>query len=148
MKFLGEIDEKKLNEVSAVLQETLQDKKTFAIKLSALGAFPKTAFPKVIWAGISQGNDEVCGIARDLEEKLAQIGFLPESREFSSHITLGRVRSSQGLVDLAKHLTQLAAGRFPEGMEFTVSRITLFQSRLTPKGPLYAPLNEFNLKTA
>jgi len=148
LKFLGEIDEEKLREVSGILNDTAKGKGTFKINLSSLGAFPKIAYPRVIWAGIDKGDNEVGQIALELEEKLSKIGIPAEDRPFSSHITLGRVRSASNRHRLVKDLTALADNFAPQGLEFTADKITLFKSTLTPKGPVYEALNEASLSAS
>jgi len=82
-----------------------------------------------------------------LEEKIAQIGVPKEDRPFSSHITIGRLRSSLNRQKLVKVLLDLQPNFEKEGKEFLVTKITLFKSTLTPKGPIYDVLKEASLKT-
>ena len=147
LKFLGEIDDKKLEEIISILENATQNKNPFSTRLSSLGAFPKINFPRVIWVGIDKGDAETKQIAKVLEEKIAKIGIPPETRPFSSHITIGRVRSSLNREKLVKNLNDLADSFGKENLEFLVTKTTLFKSTLTPKGPIYEALKEANLKT-
>jgi len=97
------------------------------------GAFLKIEAPRVIWAGIGEGDNETKTIARKLEEEIARLGIPKEGRPFSSHITLGRTRSGLNLDKLSKRLTAWA-GKITR-KEFNVTKITLFKSTLTPKNP-------------
>jgi len=147
LKFLGDLNEKKLPQIKEVLDEVVRNKTTFPIRFSTLGAFPKIDSPRVIWVGIDQGDSETKAIACELEEKIAKIGIPKEKREFSSHITLGRTRSDKnldGLVEEIKKLENLWVGKNPECL---IKTITLFQSSLSPLGPTYATLKEASLKT-
>ncbi len=146
LKFLGEIDEKKLEKITGIIEETAQGKNKFQVCISSLGAFPKIDFPRVIWVGVDTGDKEVKDIAKDLEEKIAKIGIPKEDRPFSSHITIGRTKSSltrEGLVQDLKDKADLGGGK----LNFSVTKITLFKSTLTPKGPIYEVLKATNLKT-
>ncbi len=152
LKFLGETDEAGLEKITALLEEIAQNTKPFPIRLASAGAFPKLKFPRVIWAGIDKGDSEVKKIAQGLEEKIAKakIGIPNESKPFSSHITLGRVRSGLNRERLVENLETLISqpGEYFSGQEFTVTKITLFKSTLTPKGPIYEILKEANFALA
>ena len=150
LKFLGEVDEKKIEKIIQALEETAKDNQPFSIRLCALGAFPKINFPRVIWVGIDAGDEETKNIAFVLEEKLQKLGIPKEKRPFSSHITIGRVRSGINREKLVKELDILQRkGLLQENLEFLATKITLFKSTLTPKGPIYEILKEasFQIKS-
>lgn len=147
LKFLGERDDKKVEKIRQILEEAAKDKESFPISISSLGAFPKMEFPRVIWVGIDKGDKETKEIAGELEEKIAQIGIPKEERPFSSHITIGRVRSPLKRQNLVQLLNNLADKIGPQTLGFTATKITLFESTLTPQGPIYEVLKEAVLKT-
>ena len=147
LKFLGEIDDKKLGKITQILEEITQDKNPYLLRLSSIGAFPKINFPRVIWVGTDRGDTETKQIANALEENIAKIGIPKEDRPLSCHITLGRVKSSLNREGLVENLNNLA--NYPQklNLEFLVTKITLFKSTLTPKDPIYEALKEASLKT-
>jgi len=147
LKFLGEIKDSQLNKVSLILEELAKDTPSFAVVICSIGAFPRITSPRVIWAGIDKGKEEVNDTAKRLEEKLSLIGIPKEERRFSSHITIGRTRSGLNLDKLAGGLEKMSLLANDQRREFQASKITLFKSTLTPKGPIYAILKEANLKT-
>jgi len=148
LKFLGEVDDKKLSRISEIMDDIAGNSNSFYIQISSLGAFPKIDFPRVIWVGIEKGDKETKEIARALEEKIAKEAGIPkEDRPFSSHITIGRTRSSLNRIKLIQELKKLAIGLEQNNLDFPVAKITLFKSTLTPKGPLYEALKETNLKS-
>jgi 2'-5' RNA ligase len=144
LKFLGEIDEQKLEEITAILQDTVKEEACFTASLSCLGAFPRMTSPRVIWVGIDKGKDELTRIAKELEEKISRMGLPPEDRPFASHVTLGRVRSPANVHRLVKTLAGMTG---QPAQEFPVTKITLFKSTLTPTGPVYEALKEASLIT-
>lgn len=146
LKFLGEIDEKKIEKIIQILEDIARNKDSFFIRLSTLGAFPKVNFPRIIWAGIDKGEQETKQIAKILEEKIEKIGIPKENRAFSSHITLGRTRSTLNRQNLVESLNNLVHNFGGENLEFLVTKITLFKSTLIPKGPIYEALKEVSLK--
>ncbi|MCX5697614.1 MAG: RNA 2',3'-cyclic phosphodiesterase [Candidatus Omnitrophica bacterium] len=146
LKFLGEVDDKKIIEIENILGEVAKSSKSFYINPCSIGVFPKIEFPKVIWIGIDKGDSETKVIAGKLEQSLAQIGIPKEDRPFSSHITIGRTKSflkRDKLIQELKNLEGKIAGKF---REFPVTKLTLFKSTLTPKGPIYEILSHTELK--
>jgi RNA 2',3'-cyclic 3'-phosphodiesterase len=143
LKFLGEIEEQTQNRIITQLEAISSAVKNFDICLTCCGAFPNTDSPRVIWAGIEQGDKEVYTLAKAIETHLESISIPKENREFSSHITLGRTRSSKNRHELAKTISRLNLKTLKE--QFTASKITLFKSTLTPCGPIYEMIKEFPL---
>lgn len=141
IKFLGDIGEDKISALKESLPFTLHPS-SFTITLEGIGAFPKTIFPRVIWVGVGEGKESLVNLARYVEEICSRLGFAPEERPFSAHLTIGRVRSRQGLAPLIK---KLQVAEFRGSVPAPVSQLTLFQSTLSPKGPTYTPLAEIPL---
>lgn len=148
LKFLGERDDKKVEKITRALEEVAHQKSPFTIRISSLGAFPNINSPRVIWVGIDKGDNESKEIAGGLEEKIARLGIPKEERPFSSHITVGRTRSSLNREKLVQELEKSADYFGEKKLEFIAGKITLFKSTLTPKGPVYEALKEASLKTA
>jgi 2'-5' RNA ligase len=90
----------------------------------------------VLWVGVQTGTEELRKVERTVRERLAAIGIVPEERGFSPHLTLARVRDAVGLRARA-WLSSLESA--PVGTT-RVDAITLYESRLSPKGPTYVPL--------
>ena len=147
LKFIGETEEDKLREIIQSLKETAGGKPAFKMRIASCGAFPKISSPRVIWASLDKGDKETKEIAQELENRLVMHGIPKEERDFSSHITIGRTRSGLNRDKLVSCLNTLAGKPEEETKEFTISKITLFKSTLTPKGPIYEALQEASLKT-
>lgn len=147
LKFLGEVDENKSTKINSILEEVAKDITSFKVRFCCVGAFPKIIFPRVVWAGIDAGDQETKVIAKVLEEKSEKIGIPKEERAFSSHVTIGRVKSPLNRDKLVQGLKNLENYFSAKNAEFLVFKIALFKSTLTPKGPIYEALKEANLKT-
>ena len=146
LKFLGEIEQDLVKQINALLENIAQENSCFRLYLSGLGAFPKLRYPRVIW--ISAASDQpVIDIANDLERRLVKIGLPAESRRFSTHITLGRVRSGKNQKALVQAIESLNKNLSSSPQpEFKVLQLTLFKSTLTPQGPIYEALSTHPLK--
>lgn len=142
MKFLGEVPEDKVEAIIAQADEVSREAKEFALGLGGLGAFPTQRAPRVVWVGLTHGIDELRVLARGLEARLERLGFKPEGRPFSAHVTLGRVRSPRGRDALAQ---ALQAGRECEIGTMNVENFDLMQSVLGRGGPQYSVVQEFRL---
>lgn len=143
LKFLGEIDDRQLVKIMEILEGVAGQRQYFPINIFSIGAYPKIDSPRVIWVGIDKGDGEIKELAKALEEKIAAEGIPKEVRPFSSHITIGRVRSGMNKNSLVQKLT---IAEIPGGLGFAVRKIVLFKSTLTPKGPAYEILKETSLK--
>lgn len=148
LKFLGEVDDEKLKRISGAIEEAACENHSYKIRIHSLGAFPKIDYLRVLWVGVEEGDAETRKIAKTLEEKIMKIGIPKEERPFSSHITIGRIRSTLNRERLVEELKNLQENFGKENLEFCVSKITLFKSTLTPKGPIYEGLKNVSLKTS
>lgn len=138
LRFLGNITP---STVEKIFEEMKKVQFTpFDVRLHGVGAFPNPRYPRVVWAGITQGADQLRSIFEQLEPKLLGLGFAPDSKGFSPHLTIARVRSGRNRVELAKCLSE------NENCEFGVidaKCLKLKRSDLTPRGPIYSTLKEF-----
>ena len=135
VRFIGSVPEAEVPSISALLKKAI-DLNPFDLTLSGIGTFPDRGTPRVIWAGISAGVDELVKVEVEVSARLQQAGIPQDDRIFSPHLTLGRVREGAGLrsSSLLAGLDELELGTT------RVEAITLFESRLSPKGPTYVPL--------
>lgn len=140
LRFLGNVEEKKLEDIKRILEKISEKHIRFSIELSGIGAFPKISSPRVIWIGIEKG-EELFQIFSELEDELNKIGFKKEERGFSAHITIGRVRSPLNRVKLSEEIKKMNS--IPR-LSSSVNKITLFKSTLTSKGPIYEVIFEAN----
>ncbi len=111
----------------------------FEIILRGLGVFPRLSHPRVVWAGIKKGADELVNVFAQLEPRLRGLGFKPDTKGFSPHLTIARVRSGRNKVQLVKLVREL------EDYDFGAVKaecLRLKKSVLTPRGPIYTTLRE------
>jgi RNA 2',3'-cyclic 3'-phosphodiesterase len=132
LKFLGEVDEKKINEVKKRLSSLKFEK--FEAKLDLIGIFSED-FVRIIWLHLTDCEK----LQKQIDEKLKNL-FKLESR-FMSHLTLARVKS---INDKKLFLKQLKEIKIPE-LKFSVNKFSLKKSVLTSSGPVYETLEEYNL---
>lgn len=143
LKFLGNIDEEKIEPINKALLRVADEYSPFEIEVGGVGVFPNPSYLRVIWVGISKGQDKLCEIHKRIEENLYPLGFKRENRGFSGHITLGRVKSPRNKAKLVEVLSQLRDVQI--GTQ-TVDSIELKRSQLSPTGPVYTTLRSVELK--
>lgn len=131
LKFLGEVEENRLPGLRQAAEEAAASFSPFLISLEGVGAFPGARHPRVIWVDIQEGRETVVRLARALEEACGRLGFPPEERPFSPHLTIGRGRSLS---------EPLSAPPFKTNEPIRVDRLVLFQSLLSSQGPRYTPV--------
>ena len=139
--FLGENPSEFMTRVKEVLPCAASQVTAFTWSLQDVGAFPNPRAPRVIWLGISRGAAEMKGLATAIQQQLATVGYMPGSRAFSPHLTIGRVRGPFADAD------RLLATRYTS-RPLSADRFILFQSFLRPGGPVYAPLATYSLAAA
>ncbi|MBU3912059.1 MAG: RNA 2',3'-cyclic phosphodiesterase [Candidatus Omnitrophica bacterium] len=142
LKFLGNIEQDKIPEISGALKDIASKAVVFQIIFSGIGAFPDINRPRVIWLGIEKGADNLKKLAGHIEDKMKNLGFTKEGRCYKAHLTLGRVRSQKNIQELAKNINETYA---KTESTMKINRLILFQSTLTPKGAIYTLLQEFPL---
>ena len=135
VRFIGEVDEGRAAAIGAAFEPPFRTP-SFDVVVGGVGAFPAKGNPRVVWAGIAEGATALVDLEREVSDRLTGCGVQKEDRPFRPHLTLARVRDAAGLrtVPLLEGLVDRTLGRS------RVDAITLFQSRLSPKGPTYVPL--------
>jgi 2'-5' RNA ligase len=135
VRFIGQVEETRARKIMEAFRQPLTER-PFDLVVSGTGTFPPRGAPRVIWAGLAGGAAEAEAVERLVTARLTPLGVAPEARAYRPHLTLGRVKEPAGLraATLLEGFEQHAFGRVQ------VSAITLFESRLSPKGPTYVPL--------
>ena len=137
MRFLGDIKPSTVDLVHEAMKKTAFS--AFDCEIKGLGVFPDLRYPRVVWAGIRKGANELTSVFNQLEPNLQQLGFRPDPKGFSAHLTLARVKTGRNKAELARIVQESA------DFEFGVVRadcLRLKKSVLTPKGPVYSTLRE------
>ena len=136
VRFLGEVPAATLELVKEQMNEIKFN--PFDAEFVGLGAFPNLRRLNVVWVGMRKGHQEISRIFDQLEPRLRQIGFVPDSRGFSPHVTIARVKTGRKREELAKLVDEMRDTPF--GI-IHVEEVRLKRSLLTPKGPVYSTIH-------
>ena len=109
----------------------------FDVQVGGAGAFPSAGRPRVLWLGLGAPDGAFRRLYDAVAERLEPLGYESETRPFAPHLTVARVRPGgparvhASLVHRAFEAVPADAGRF------TVDALTLYESRLSPRGARY-----------
>ena len=143
LKFLGNIAESQVEPITAALRHPLGLFSPCTISAKGLGVFPDFRRPKILWVGLT-GN-QLVQLTAEIESALMPIGFTPENRAFTPHLTIGRWREgSRPAKNLRQEIDSLNDFEFGA---CAVRQIVLFQSVLKPEGASYSELRTIQLGT-
>ncbi len=106
LKFLGDTAASHLDFLKQMLVREADSHPQFDLQLGGLGSFPTRRSPRLLWIGIHAPPD-LDSLQRGVESGASRLGYKPENRAFSPHLTLGRVRQNAGLSELQKIRTAL-----------------------------------------
>jgi 2'-5' RNA ligase len=135
--FIGEADDARVAAVRTALSMPWRAP-AFALKLGVAGAFPERGLPRILWLGVRDGGAACAAVYRELEGRLTALGFAPDRREYTAHLTVARVKEvpRRHVAGLRRCLDAVAA---VDGSGI-VDRVTLFRSHAGPAGSRYEPL--------
>jgi len=141
LKFLGEASEDQIPKIIDAIQSSAAEIAPFDLPVAGLGSFPPSGSPRVLWAGV-QRSESLQKLQKSIEATVSPLGFPSEDRDFTPHLTLGRVKER---IDpkTAKTIIQNKQN-FTAGTQH-VTKITLFSSTLKPTGSVYTRIAEISL---
>lgn len=145
LKFLGEVQQKKLPAIKMALQEAVMRHSPFNLEISSIGTFGGREGLRTMWMGIAGDVLRLEALVRDVNLALSVVGFEPERRPFRPHLTLGRVKDSVPTRQRAEIEVDVGKIHVPE-VEWRNSHISLMRSRLAPGGAQYDVLATFPLR--
>lgn len=140
LKFLGEIEPEKVEEIQRVLKTVPRDNPAFSLNIKDFGVFPNMSKPRVFWLGVEL-NAAVINLHNTIETTLAGIGIMKDLRKFSPHLTLGRLKQPHNMAALLSYIKE-----YPfTSVRLNVSEFVLMQSKLKPEGAVYTPICRYSL---
>jgi 2'-5' RNA ligase len=142
--FLGEVVDRDVPALCQAVAGCCAGRDAFPMSVETVGCFPNPRRPRVVWAGVGVGAQELVALHDALESPLLALGcYRREDRQYTPHITLGRVKSDRPTDRLAAALAKQAGWR---GGEVAVREVLVLSSELTPKGPEYTVLSRAKLR--
>jgi len=138
LKFIGEWPEAKLTELQEALQGVTR-RPPIDVEICGLGWYPNTRNPRVFWAGINSG-DALPKLVNDIEKALEPLGIGKDTRSFTAHLTLGRIKDPVPLEALREVVEKVDSAEFAS---FQAGCFHLYRSQPGSTGSIYTKLSEF-----
>lgn len=133
--FIENIDEATSQEIIKELESKLKFTE-FTLHLEEIGIFPNPQAPKTIIVSLQDTEKKLPPIKNVINQTFEKFSVPTDSRKFSPHITLGRIKWGRGHMHLDTPIQKI---------EFQIKTIDFMQSELTPTGPIYTNLKSLNL---
>ncbi|MCI0747057.1 MAG: RNA 2',3'-cyclic phosphodiesterase [Verrucomicrobia subdivision 3 bacterium] len=145
LEFLGNVPGSEIDALTAGLRGVAVVNRNVALGVEAVGAFPSTRRPGVIWAGINGQIDNLIKLQADVRRAVARWRTDPETRAYHPHATLGRVREirRRDLRSVSRALIGASRLRFGQ---WTAQEFALMQSSLSSEGAKHSVLATFPLR--
>jgi len=145
LKFLGNVDEAEIPALNRALSEAVKGIAPFYLELGEPGAFPSSQAPRVVWVGVGGEIEPLLTLHNNIDRVLTPLGFPPEKRAFSPHLTLGRVREETLPGERRRLGENVALLKTGAKSSFKVESLSLMRSKLSREGAVYSCLASFAL---
>jgi len=145
LKFLGSIAIDRISDITRAIDEATKGISPFHLEVKGLGVFPNLRRVQVAWVGISGEVDKLSQLQQHLESHLARLGFAPETRPFTAHLTLARLHNRASLDERQNFGQLIATSRFEAAYTIKVDTISLMRSQLTREGAIYNQIRSVGL---
>ena len=138
LKFLGDVPGAQIAAIAEALQDACVHHGPFSFSIGGMGCFPNPYRPRVVWVGVDEPSGALARLQRDVERAIGPLGFPPDKRRFSPHLTLGRVkgRDRDAVASLGEYVSR---ARVRVG-EMQAQAVHLMRSELLPGGAVYTEL--------
>jgi 2'-5' RNA ligase len=139
LKFFGDVSTANLEILKQTLKMESAQHPAFDLQIETIGSFPNSKRARVLWVGINAPTS-LTSLARGIESASVKLGYPAEERDFSPHLTIGRVRQNVSAADLQKIRIALEATKVGKLGSLHIDEVHLFKSDLKPNGSVYTRL--------
>jgi len=143
LKFLGEVPEEKIPDITQVLMTAAAGSRAFRIGVDGTGTFPNARNARVVWAGLGGEIECLNRLQAAVEDAMESAGFDREARAFTPHLTLARIKYIRSREAWVRMLEQVKDLKLPA---FDVTSFSLMKSELKRSGAEYTQIAKFELK--
>ncbi len=142
LKFFGDIDKNTIGSISDIVEKGTKGFGPLSLTMGRMGAFPNPGRARVLWIGVEGEIERLAFLQRSMEDDFEALGFAKETRSFKPHLTLGRARSSRGMITGLREVMESV--RYEDPNPFPAEGLTLFKSDLVPDGAVYTKIAYFS----
>jgi 2'-5' RNA ligase len=145
LKFLGNVDVEGLPAVEDETGIAVRSSRGFHLVTGRTGFFPDQRRPRIFWLGLEGDVGALVALHKSIDETMSGLGYARETRPFTAHLTLARLREEAGIDDRTDFARTVQAQVFKPPCKIEVNSVALMRSQLTPRGAIYTRLAEFGL---
>ena len=145
LKFLGDIESDRISQILEGIRSACAGISSFELEIKGMGVFPNPARARIAWVGLVDATDELNLLQRNIEAEMKKLGCERETRKFSPHLTLARVRD-QATPEERKRFGNLVKATTFSSASIRIDSISLMKSRLTRQGAIYTRIGSIRLK--
>jgi len=146
LRFLGDVEDGRRPGIEAAVAAAADGSPPLSLEVRGVGAFPSPRRVRVVWLGLGGDLAPLAALAAALDLRLAPLGFAPETRPFTPHLTVARSRARGGALGLAAPLEATSAALVP--VPWRAEALTLFESHLERGGARHVPLLRAALRSS
>jgi 2'-5' RNA ligase len=137
VRFIGHVDDARVGALLDALRPSLPVA-PFDLVTGTCGVFPRSGPPRALWLGLTAGVASLAAMHDEFDRRLGPLGYEPENRPFSAHLTLARVKDApRGSAALVREALRAIV---PARSRSRITHATVFQSVPSPNGASYRPL--------
>ena len=140
LKFLGDVSENNIPMIESIIRAEAAQHRIFEISVGGFGVFPNVARPRVLWTSV-EAPDELINLQRRLDLESARLGYAPDQREFSPHLTFGRISRNASPKQVRRASDVLRIYKIGFLGAARIDSVTLFRSDLGPDGAVYSKIH-------
>ena len=144
LKFLGWVEDSKISDLADSVADIVKGFGTIKVGFAGFGMFPDERHPSVIWVGITEGSDKLKELADKIEDKLSTEGYGEKEKEFSPHLTIGRIKEKIDAEALAGFIRKNEKASFGG---FAAKNVSMIKSTLMRSGPIYEEVKQIKLSS-
>ncbi len=150
LKFLGNMDEQIIDPLRVTIQQAIGSQRAVNVPLDRLGAFPRSQSPRVLWVGPSENWERgaeakrLAEIHGAIEQVCENLNFLRETKPFSPHLTVARIKAGERHAGIALAKSGVLDRPLSLG-SLAVESVALMKSELKPTGSVYSKLWEVKI---
>ena len=147
LKFLGNVPSSEIDSIVAAVTPVVAAQRPLTVELGGTGAFPGTGRARVLWVGVGGDLTALRQLQEGIEGALEPMGHARESRGFSPHLTVARIRDGTPPADRRRAVEAASsADRFVSRARIDVRSVSLIRSILRPEGARYERLARIPLR--
>jgi 2'-5' RNA ligase len=148
LKFLGNIDTFKIKAITEAVRSALHREHPFILNFTNLGVFPSLKNIQVVWIGLGGELEALYKIQNKIELNLTPLGFPPEKRLFTAHLTLARINENVSYANKQVLADVISNTQIHCDSSFKVTEINLMRSQLTRTRAIYSRLSLVEMKSS